>query len=52
MTGKNAVVEETVGQMFGRLGGQATLKKYGNKHFKKLSEKAAEARKAKKTAQN
>jgi len=28
--------EETIGQQFGRLGGRATLKKYGKEHFRKM----------------
>lgn len=35
-------------KLFASQGGKATLKKYGRKHFKKLSKLAAEARKRKK----
>lgn len=46
MTDKNTdlIKEESIGQAFGRLGGRATLRKYGKQHFKKLSQKAAELR--------
>jgi len=36
----------------GKRGGDKTLQKYGKDHFKKLSDKAAEVRKAKKIAQS
>ena len=41
--------EETIGQQFGRLGGQATSKKYGKEHFKELAKKMWEK---KRQAQN
>ncbi len=33
-----------IAKAFGRLGGVATKKKYGNEHFKELSKKAVKAR--------
>lgn len=37
-----------VGKYIGRLGGQATVKKYGKDHFKKLQKLSVEAKKKKK----
>lgn len=37
--GTDLIREETIGQKFGRLGGTATRKKYGKKHFKELAQK-------------
>ena len=32
-------MKESIGQQFGRLGGKATLKKYGKKHFQEMNNK-------------
>jgi hypothetical protein len=37
----------SIASQLGRLGGKKTSEKYGNEYMKKLSEKAAEARKKK-----
>ena len=43
------ISREQIGRAFGKLGGDATFKKYGKSHFKELSKKGVEARKNKKS---
>jgi hypothetical protein len=53
MKDKNNLIRlEDIGKAFGSLGGNATMKKYGRKHFKKLSELGIKARNNKKKAEN
>lgn len=41
---KKDYVKSEIGMAFGKLGGQATAKKYGKEYFKKLSDKSHEKR--------